>query len=186
MNEINELNATQTTLANAIAEHPKMAAKVIEYNESVADSRRSVDLLVTEREAAERDLVRGKSTPAAVAAIDKKLKEAKEKLESFERLLTFSKEELLSIDNRIVTARQQLANARFAFCIAEKNRLADELNGNQAFKKLMIAVYAANASNNLRYTANWKMFVAELIEEVPATELAAAKSDFLKKHNLAD
>lgn len=186
MNEFTELKAAQTTLANAIAEHPKMAAKVIEYNDSVADSLEIIDLLVDEREAAERDLVRGKSTPAAVAAIDKKLKEAEEKLESVERLLTFSKEELQSIDNQIITARQQLTNARYRFCISEKDKLAAELNSNQAFKKLMVAAYAANASNNLRYTANWKMFVAELIEEVPTTELAGAKSDFLKKHNLTD
>ena len=111
---MNELKQAQAELAAAIQDHSRMGEKVREYNDSVADSRKIIDLLVDEREAAERDLVRGKSTPAAVAAIDKKLKEAEEKLESFQRLLTFSKEELLSLDRQIVTARQAVANARFA------------------------------------------------------------------------
>ena len=113
-------------------------------------------------------------------------KEAEEKLESFERLLTFSKEELQSIDSQIITARQQLANSRYRFCIAEKEKLEAELNSNQALNKLMVAAYAANASNNLRFTSNWKMFIGELISEPTASELAAAKSDFLKKYNLTD
>lgn len=182
----NELKQAQTALAEVIQNQNRMNERVREYFESVAEGRKIVNLFQSERETAERQLVKGLSTPAAVATIEKKLKESEEKLQSFERLLAFSKEELLTLDKAIVTARQALANARYQFCINEKQRIADELNQNTTFKNLLTAAYAANASNNLRYTADWRMFVSELIAEPPASEIESAKREFLVKNSLTD
>lgn len=181
-----ELKTAQAALSSAITDHNRMDEKVREYNGLVAEARKIIDLFVTERESSERELVRGKSTPEAVAKIDKKLKEAEEKFESYQRLLAFSKEENIKLTLAVTTARQALANARYKFCVGEKDRLAAELNSNQSFRKLLVSAYAANASNNLGYTADWKLFVGQIIAEPSAAEIEAAKAAFIKEHGLSD
>lgn len=168
-----------------LAEQGQLTETSIKLNQSVLNSTAASDSKTAALNDTEKAYIRGQATVQQVEKVRAEVDSANAKLTADQRLLSLAESALKEISQKISESARHVANARYQFCINERNRIAGELNNDVALQKRLLECFAAYCSNGISYNTDWKVFIASVLPTKPEQHLIdEAIEKFHQTHKL--